>query len=110
MMQRSMFRIGIVAAQDFTLVRARVVFTDHDHMLSWWLNIVADKSSRDKGYWMPDIGDHVVCLMDPNDEDGAILGAVYSPVNPPPGETSPSPLKLTTDSAGSVSGTPLTGT
>ena len=102
MYPKSNYRIGIVVAQDFVLVRARVTFPDHDNMVSWWLQIVAQKSSHDKGYWMPDIGDQVVCLMDPNDEDGAILGAVYSPVYPPPGETSPSQLKLTTDGAGSL--------
>ena len=110
MYPKSNYRIGIVVAQDFVLVRARVTFPDHDNMVSWWLQIVAQKSSHDKGYWMPDVGDQVVCIMDPNDEDGAILGAVYSPVYPPPGETSPSPLKLTSDNAGAVSATPLTGT
>jgi phage baseplate assembly protein gpV len=104
------YRIGIVAAQDTNNVRARVTFTDHDQMLSYWLNIAADKSHADKGYWMPDIGDKVICIMDAHDEDGAIVGAIYSPVDPPPGQTSPSTLRLTSDNAGTVSGTPLTGT
>ena len=73
-----MFRIGIVKAQDLQNCRVRVVFPDHDQLQSWWLPIVVPKSQNDKFYWIPDIGEQVVCLMDERDEDGAVLGAIYS--------------------------------
>jgi phage baseplate assembly protein V len=47
-------------------------------MESWWLPVVVPKAQYDKIYWMPDIGEQVVCLMDQHDEDGAVLGSIYS--------------------------------
>ncbi|HKD77361.1 MAG TPA: phage baseplate assembly protein V, partial [Ktedonobacterales bacterium] len=32
----------------------------------------------------PDIGEQVLCLMDQHDEDGAVLGAIYSQADRPP--------------------------
>jgi phage baseplate assembly protein gpV len=71
-------RIGIVQAQDPTLGRLRVTFNEFDHMLSYWLPVVMPKTQNDKAYWLPDIGEQVVCLMDARDEDGVVLGAIYS--------------------------------
>jgi phage baseplate assembly protein V len=78
------FRIGIVAAQDATRCRVRVTFPDRDQMQSWWLLVVVPKTQNDKAYYLPDIGEQVVCLMDEYDEDGAVLGAVYSSADPAP--------------------------
>ena len=36
------------------------------------------KSQNDKSYHIPDIGEQVVCFMDEHDEDGAVLGCIYS--------------------------------
>jgi len=110
MIHSSPFRIGIVSAQDVITGRARVFFPDRDNMQSYWLFILVHKTHLDKGWWMPDIGDQVACLMDDNDEDGAIAGAIYSTVDPTPGWTAPSALKRTSDNSGTLSTTPLTGT
>jgi len=68
--------------------RARVTFPDRDQLQSWWLPILVTKSQNDKAYHLPDVGEQVVCLMDEHDEDGAVLGAIYSTVDqPPPGMT-----------------------
>jgi len=84
----SAFRVGIVQAQDAAGCRVRVTFPDRDQMQSWWLPVMVLKSQSDKGYFLPDIGEQVVCLMDEFDEDGAVLGAIYSTVDtPPPGMT-----------------------
>jgi phage baseplate assembly protein V len=80
----SAFRIGIVAAQDAAHCRVRVTFPDRDQMQSWWLLVVVPKTQNDKAYYLPDIGEQVVCLMDEYDEDGAVLGAVYSSVDQAP--------------------------
>ncbi len=58
--------------------RLRVVFTEFDQMLSYWLPVVVPKTQNDKAYWIPDVGEQVVCLMDARDEDGVVLGAIYS--------------------------------
>lgn len=62
----------------------RVAFPDRDQMLSYWLPVVVFKTQNDKGYWLPDLGEQVVCLMDEHDEAGAVLGAIYSVVDTPP--------------------------
>jgi phage baseplate assembly protein V len=72
------FRVGLVTQQDVQNCRVRVVFPDHDQMVSWWLPVVVPKTHNDKAYWLPDLGEQVVCLMDAHDEDGAVLGAIYS--------------------------------
>jgi phage baseplate assembly protein gpV len=78
------FRLGIVQQVDAEAARVRVTFPDYDAMLSWWLPIVVMKSQNDKAYWMPDIGEQVVCLMDLRDEAGAVLGSIYSAEDTPP--------------------------
>ena len=75
------FRVGIVRDQDTAGARVRVVFAEFDQMLSYWLPIVVPKTQNDKAYWMPDIGEQVVCLMDERDEAGVVLGAIYSKVD-----------------------------
>jgi phage baseplate assembly protein V len=74
----AVFRVGIVVAQDVETARVRVVFPDRDQMVSWWLWVVFPKTQLDKAYWLPDINEQVLCIMDENDEDGAVLGAIYS--------------------------------
>jgi phage baseplate assembly protein V len=78
------FRVGLVQAQDVTNCRVRVTFPDRDQMTSWWLSIVVPKSQTDKAYWLPDIGEQVICMMDDRDEDGAVLGSIYSEVDTTP--------------------------
>lgn len=83
-----MFKVGLVSAQDVATGRVRVTFPDRDQMQSWWLGVCVPKSQNDKAYWMPDLGEQVVCLMDQHFEDGAVLGSIYSTVDsPPPGMT-----------------------
>jgi phage baseplate assembly protein V len=78
------FRVGLVEAQDVTNARVRVKFPDRNQLVSWWLPIVTPKTQNDKAYWIPDIGEQVVCLMDSHDEDGAVLGSIYSQVDTTP--------------------------
>jgi phage baseplate assembly protein V len=77
-------RLGIVKDQDPLLCRLRVVFAEFDQMLSYWLPLVVPKTQNDKLYWMPDIGEQVVCLMDEHDEGGVVIGAIYSQVDATP--------------------------
>jgi len=78
------FRVGIVQQQDAAHAKVRVVFPDYDEVVSWWLPVVFAKTQNDKAYWIPDIGEQVVCLMDLRDEAGAVLGAIYSSADVPP--------------------------
>ena len=82
--QNPAFRVGIVQQQDAAHAKVRVVFPDYDEVVSWWLPIVFAKTQDDKAYWIPDVGEQVVCLMDLRDEAGAVLGAIYSNADMPP--------------------------
>ncbi len=73
-----MFKLGIVTAMDEARAMVRVRFDDMDGVLSYWLPVVQHKTLKDKAYWMPDVNEHVVCLLDENGEDGIVLGAIYS--------------------------------
>ena len=82
--QNPAFRVGIVQQQDAARAKVRVVFPDYDEVVSWWLPVIFAKTQNDKTYWLPDVGEQVVCLMDLRDEAGAVLGAIYSDVDLPP--------------------------
>lgn len=82
--KRALFRAAIVREQNPASGRVRVAFPDRDNLLSYWLPIVVPKSQNDKAYWIPDVGEQVVCLMDEHDEDGAVLGAIYSSADATP--------------------------
>ena len=79
-----MFRVGLVKQQDVQGARVRVAFPDRDQMLSFWLPVLFPKTQDDKAYWIPDLGEQVVCLMDEHDEAGAVLGAIYSSADATP--------------------------
>lgn len=72
------FKTGVVSAIDPDDVKARVVFADLDGLETAFIPVGQRKTLADKDYWMPDVGEHVACLMDANAEDGVILCAIYS--------------------------------
>jgi phage baseplate assembly protein V len=72
-----MLRFGIVTNIDESTAKARVKFAE-DSLLSYWLPVLQSKTLVDKFYCLPDIGEHVACLMDEKSEDGVILGNIYS--------------------------------
>lgn len=77
-------KIGIVTAADPVTCKVRVQFQDQDGMVTDWLPVMQKKTLKDKGYWMPDLNEHVVCLMDENEEFGVVIGAIYSDADAPP--------------------------
>lgn len=79
-----MYRVGIVVAIDEKKAMARVRWTDIDGEVSYWLPVMQKKTLKDKEYWLPEINEHVVCLIDDNAEEGVILGAIYSDADTPP--------------------------
>jgi phage baseplate assembly protein V len=77
-----MLRFGTISSTDPDKGKARVRFAE-DGIVSAPLPVLASRTSKDKAYAMPDVGEHVACLMDENAEQGVILGAVYSSKNTP---------------------------
>jgi phage baseplate assembly protein V len=72
-----MLKFGVVTNINEKTAKVRVRFAE-DNLLSYWLPVIQAKTLKDKFYVLPDLGEHVVCLMDENLEDGVILGAIYS--------------------------------
>jgi phage baseplate assembly protein V len=75
---KELLRLGVITQIDESRALVRVQFTDMDGVLSYWLAVLKQKTLKDKQYWMPDIGEHVACLIDKNGEEGIVLGAIYS--------------------------------
>jgi phage baseplate assembly protein V len=63
---------------------AKVVFSDRDDLVSGELQVVQTGSQDNKSYWMPTVGEQVVCLFPPNGKgDGFILGTLYNDEDQP---------------------------
>jgi hypothetical protein len=73
-----------VSEQEAATARVRVVFEAEDQLVSWWLPVLQPKTLADQVYWMPDLDEHVVCLLDEHAEFGVVLGAIYSEADAPP--------------------------
>ena len=84
--RRGMIRTGTVSAVYPENGTARVVFDDKDDTTSPELHIVHRFSGTNKDYWVPDIGDQVVCIFANNDTNfstGWILGSYFTDKHPP---------------------------
>jgi phage baseplate assembly protein V len=77
-----MLRFGNISSVDADRGLARVRF-EEDGIVTALLPMIGSRTSRDKFYAMPDVGEHVACLMDEYAENGVILGAIYSTKNTP---------------------------
>lgn len=69
---------------------ARVMFDDVG-MVSKELFVMVHRAVGQKDYWMPKLGDTVVCLFLPNGSDGFIVGSYYGENDLLPGGINPSP-------------------
>lgn len=76
--------VGRVVDRDATTATVRVALGGADNLVSYWLPVLVHKTLNDQAYWMPDLDEHVVCLVDARAEWGVVLGAIYSEPTPPP--------------------------
>jgi len=79
-----MLKFGVVTATDPATCRVRVQYKDNESIESWWLAVAQRKTLGDRDYHMPDVGEHVACLIDAHNEEGVVLGAIYSAADPAP--------------------------
>lgn len=79
-----MLKFGVVTATDPTTCRVRVQYKDNESVESYWLAVAQRKTFGDRDYHMPDVGEHVACLIDAHNEEGVVLGAIYSAADPAP--------------------------
>lgn len=83
--ERVLLKIGEVSSVNPQSCTARVVFDDDDGLVSGDLQILQMNSLKNKGYWLPDVGEDVVCaFLGTGVEEGFILGATYAGAVEPP--------------------------
>ncbi|MCX8016412.1 MAG: phage baseplate assembly protein V [Rhodocyclaceae bacterium] len=79
-------KYGIVTALDATTQRVRVRLPDLDDLETHWLPVLSFRTRRDRITHLPDVGEHVAVLLDPQGENGLVLGALYSARDPAPAD------------------------
>ncbi len=85
---KNLVRVGRVSSTDPEQATVRVVFADRQNLVSYDLPVIVRQSLRNKDYWMPHVGEQVVCLFLPNgNAQGFILGSFYSTNDRPPVNT-----------------------
>lgn len=76
---RELVRVGVVTNVYPERGTVRVRLVDADDQVSFELPVLYRKTMKDKEYWMPDVGEQVVCLFSGQGlEQGFVLGAIYS--------------------------------
>ncbi len=84
----NIIRVGIVTQVYDDRATVRVQFPDDDGEVSWEFPVLQRKTLKDKDYWLPDIGEHVVVVMLPyGQEQGFVIGAFYSDAERSPEST-----------------------
>jgi phage baseplate assembly protein gpV len=79
-----MLKFGVVTRVDAANCRARVRYQDNEGIESWWLAVIQRKTTGDRDYHLPQPGEHVACMVDAHNDEGVILGAIYSAADPAP--------------------------
>lgn len=80
-----MIKVGKVVAVDEKTARVRVELSDCGGVVTWWLQIAVPKAQDDKFYWIPDIGEQVLCaFLEHGLEQGFVIGALYNEKDSPP--------------------------
>ena len=81
---RNIIKVGVVESFNEANATARVIFEDIK-VKSYDLPIIVKQSQNNKDYWIPDIGESVLCLFLPTGiESGFILGSYYNKKDRPP--------------------------
>ena len=81
---KNMFKVGIVESFNQENDTARVVF-EESNLKSYNLPIMVKQAKENKDYYVPDIGESVLCLFLPTGiESGFIIGSCYNQKDRPP--------------------------
>lgn len=76
---KNVLRVGVVVERQVDGCRVRVQFPDNSELVSYWCRVLARKTHLDKEFWLPDLGELVVCAFLPfGHEQGFVLGAAYN--------------------------------
>lgn len=82
---KNLVRVGRVSSINPGNATVRVVFEDRQDMVSYDLPVLVRQSLKNKDYFMPDVGEQVLCLFLPSgNAQGFVLGSFYSDADTPP--------------------------
>lgn len=82
---QQMFRVGQIQSRSPESMTVRVAFDELDGMVSEPMQILSPLSGNAKHYYLPDEGEHVLCLFLGNGlQEGFVLGSFYTAGNMPP--------------------------
>lgn len=77
--------VGVVSSFNEQNGTVRVTFDDKSNSVSYDMPVVIPQSLKNKDYYLPDVGEHVLCLFLGNgQEQGFVLGSFYSKADAPP--------------------------
>ena len=77
--------VGEVSEVDETLCRVRVRLPDRDNMVTGWLSVLVPFSHSSYSYFLPKVGDTVLCVFLPfGQEEGFVVGSYYHTQEMPP--------------------------
>ena len=83
-MNSESFRVGIVSSADPAKCTAKVYFEELDDSVSYDLKVLVRNTTGAKDFWIPNVGEAVVCLfLDNGIETGFILGSFYNDIDKP---------------------------
>ena len=75
----AILKIGEVTDIDPAKCKIRATFDDEDGKTSYWLPVLQRKTLHDKDYWLPDVGEDVLCLFfNEAEEAGFAVGSFYA--------------------------------
>lgn len=81
---RKLIRIGEVSSTNPDKMTVKVVFLD-ENIVSDDLSVGCRGSKNNKDYWMPDVGEQVLCVFPPNSRNkGYCVCSFFSNVDIPP--------------------------
>lgn len=75
----NLMRVGTVSSINESNETARVTFSERDNLVSYDLPVMVRNTLKNKDYWMPDVGETVLCCFLPiGMEAGFIIGGFYT--------------------------------
>lgn len=75
----AILKIGEVTDIDPAKCKIRATFDDEDGKTSYWLPVLQRKTLHDKDFWLPDVGEDVLCLFfNEAEEAGFAVGSFYA--------------------------------
>ena len=79
-----LIKIGEVSSINPAKCTARVVFDDEDSLVSYDLPVLQRNTLENHDYFMPDVGEDVLCVFPQGSDDGFIIGSWYAGDITPP--------------------------